>query len=87
MLLNKFGNRISNPHVRGLAQSGVTALSQAGYGRYCSKYGPRKCVKLHVKELPDGKFRYNCSNYTKRTCAVKRVNRPRRKTSAPIRFV
>ena len=76
MLLDRFGSRISNPHMRALAQSGIHALSQAGYGRYCKTYGARKCVKQMVKSGPNDTYYYRCGKYSARACIKKR--KPRR---------
>ncbi len=75
MLLDRFGSRISNPHMRALAQSGIHALSQAGYGRYCKTYAPRKCVSMYIGKDPNKNYR--CAQYTTRTCLKKRAPKKR----------
>ena len=82
-LMNRYGHKIRNPHVRSLAQDGINRLSQAGYGRYCrgkGAYTKRKCKALMVTQRPNGKMRYHCGSYTKRVCKPK-ITRVRRLSS------
>ena len=77
-LLNRYGHKISNPHVRSIAQHGINRLAQAGYGRYCrgpGAYTKRTCKQLRVKQLANGKFRLHCGSYTKRKCRASRRRR------------
>ena len=73
-LMDRYGNRINNPHVRGLLQQGIDKLGQAGYGRYCRAYGARKCVSMYIGKDPNKNYR--CAQYTTRACVKKR--KPRR---------
>jgi hypothetical protein len=72
-LMNRYGSRISNPHVRGLVQQGINKLGQSGYGRYCAKYAPRSCQKQMVKTRTNGEHYYRCGKYSARACVKKRT--------------
>lgn len=81
-LLNRYGHKISNPHVRSVVQHGINRLGQAGYGRYCrgpGAYTKRTCKTRAAKMKRDGTHRIHCSSYTKRKCKSKITTRSRRR--------